>query len=142
MQRGFTIIEVLLSVALLGIIAGLGMSALLSIQSQNNMAIAQDYFGGALAQAQARARAMQGDSAWGVYVDTGTITVFRGDSYAGRDEGFDTDYSISPRIEVYNTREYRFTKHSGTLPGGSTTSLRQGENTLDLEVNTLGVVTQ
>lgn len=116
--RGFTLLELLLAVA---IIVGLGfLSAPVYIQYQtnNDLLLARDIAAQSFRRAQLYAQGSKGDSGWGVYVGSGLLTVFRGSSYATRDTGFDEVYDISSALSVSGDTEVIFDSVTGETASG------------------------
>ncbi len=88
-MRGFTLIEVLLAVLLIGVLASAAVPAFQSFQQRSDLAVAIDAVAQRYRRAQALSRAVSGDSPWGVHVATGSVIVFRGISFAGRNASYD-----------------------------------------------------
>ncbi|MEN9342033.1 MAG: hypothetical protein RIQ54_289 [Candidatus Parcubacteria bacterium] len=83
-QRGFSLVEILLSLALLALVAGIGAPLFVSFQNRNDLDVASVTLVHAMRRAQLLARAVSQDSDWGVSIGTSTITLFQGSSYAAR----------------------------------------------------------
>ena len=140
-KNGFTLIEILLSVALIGAIAGIGIPIYQTLQVRNDLDLALHIWADSLARAQILARAVEGDTSWGAKAETGRIVMFKGASYVGRDVLFDEISDISPNIILTGRTEIVFSKLSG-LPqasGPATFSSINGDSRT-ATVNAKGVV--
>ena len=122
-KRGFTLLEVLLAIAIAGMIGAIGAPILISEQTRNELDIAADGLSEALRRAQTLSQQAQNDSSWGVYVATSTVTVFSGDDYASRDSSLDENLAIASNIVVSGESEYVFSKLAGELGSAGTTTL-------------------
>jgi len=137
--KGFTFIEVILSVALLGILAAVAIPVGYEMQSRNELDIARILIAENIRSAEASARAMQGDSSWGIYMDTGVIALYQGASYATRT--YDETTDISPAISFSGVQEFTFTKFTGypTVTGAVTITSPRG-GTDSITINEKGLV--
>ena len=140
-KSGFTLLEVLLSISIIGMIGAIGAPLLISEQSRNELEIAADHMVQSLRRAQTLAQNQENDSRWGVYAATSTITIFSGDSYSSRDTDFDEDYPVPESVGFSGTNEYVFTKFFGQLTSAGTTtlSLASGDSR-QVVINEMGVV--
>lgn len=112
----FTFIEVILSVTLLGLIALMPTLLDTSIINQLQAEVAFDQVGQSYKKAQVFAKNSRGDSTWGVYVQSQSITVFKGNSYATRDTQFDdvSTYDTKTSLAVIaGSGEIIFSKMTG-----------------------------
>lgn len=140
-QNGFTLMEVLLSLAIIALITGILIPAYHTFQMRNDLEVAVNVTAQTLRRAQILSQAVNGGSDWGVYVQEKSITLFQGSSYDSRDSGFDEIFSISSALTLFGTQEFVYTSFSG-LPqstGTLTLSLNSDENR-NITVNTKGTV--
>lgn len=140
-KQGFTLLEILLSVALLSAIVSIGMPLYQSFQVRNDLEIAVVTMANAVRRASTLARASDGDASWGVRTATGSITLFKGTSYAARDAAYDEDFSVPTSLSFSGTSEYVFSRFTG-FPGasGSTTITASINETRTLTVSAKGMV--
>lgn len=75
-RPGFTLVEILLSVAILGLLSGVSLVIFRSVQLQSDRGlITADVFELGR-RAQARARAVKSDREWGIFVEPNQLTLF------------------------------------------------------------------
>ncbi|MBT4277760.1 prepilin-type N-terminal cleavage/methylation domain-containing protein [Candidatus Falkowbacteria bacterium] len=135
--KGFTLLEILLVVAIIVIIAGFSMPVLQSFQNRNDLDIATNIFVQSLRRSQVLSRSAEEDSSWGTYIQAGNITIFQGSTYAGRDSDFDEVFEISSSINLSGDQEIIFGKVTGTISSSKSTiltSLNNDSRTIDINV--------
>jgi prepilin-type N-terminal cleavage/methylation domain-containing protein len=110
-ERGFTLIEMLLSVGIIAMLAAMSLPIYASFASRNDLDLDTQGVVDMLRRAETYARTMNGDSNWGVKVQAGTVTLFKGTSYAARDSTADETDNIAGTITIGGTvSEVVFTK--------------------------------
>jgi prepilin-type N-terminal cleavage/methylation domain-containing protein len=123
-QRGFTLIEMLLSVGLIAALASLSLPIYASFNNRNDLDISTQTLAGMLRRAETYARNVQGDSSWGVKVQAGSAVLFEGDSYATRDSTADETDNIPTTITIGGTvSEVVFTKFTAAPSATGTITL-------------------
>ena len=139
---GFTLIEMLLSVAALAIIAGIGVPVYQSLQVRNDLDIAATTLAQGYRRAQVLSQASDGDTTWGIYVQSGSITLYKGASYAARDSSLDETFDLPGSITPSGVAEVVFTKFTGLPQTSGTTTLTSNINeTRNINVNAKGTIT-
>lgn len=113
-QRGFTLLEVLLSVAIIVMLAGLSLPVFTSFNNRNDVDLATQSLTDALRRAQVYARGVKADDQWGVNVQTGTITVFKGANFSARDTNYDEVTATPTTLVPSGITEVTFAKNSAT----------------------------
>lgn len=106
-------IEMLLVIAAITIIAGIGVPVYQSFQVRNDLDIATVSTVQTLRRAQVLAEAVDGDTSWGTYITSGSLTLFKGTSYATRDSTFDELFDVPTSITPSGIGEIVFTKFTG-----------------------------
>lgn len=141
--RGFTLIEMLLSVSIIGLLAGFSLPVYQSFQNRNELDITAQGLASALRRAQTYARGMNGDSDWGVSIQTGSIILFKGSVFASRDTAYDEPVTISPNTIVSGgVSQVLFTKFSGAPTTTGTVTLTSINNDVrTVNINAKGMVT-
>ena len=141
MARGFTLIEVLLSVMLITVIAGISAPIYYSYQVKNDLDVTANTIAQTLRRAQTLSRAVDGDSSWGVSTQNQKITLFKGASYASRDSSLDEIYDFPKSIAPSGIAEVVFSKFSGELVSTATITLTSSDNgTRNITINPKGMI--
>ena len=138
---GFTLLEVLLSVAIIGLIAGLGTPIYQSFQVRNDLDVATNTVAGSLRRAQVLSQAVDGDTSWGLYVQSGAITLFQGLSYVSRDASFDEVFDLPRSITPSGISEIVYNKFTGEPKTIGTVTLTSNANeTRNVTINEKGTI--
>jgi prepilin-type N-terminal cleavage/methylation domain-containing protein len=141
LRKGFTLSEMLLSVTLLGIIAGMIIPAYHTFAVRDELDIAVTTLVQNLRRAQSLSEAGDGDMTWGVKVGVGSILVFKGASYVLRDSSFDENTSIPTTIVPSGMYEVVFSKVAGVPSATGTFILTsQANETRTITINAKGMV--
>lgn len=140
-HKGFTLIELLLSVAMISLILGISAPLFQSLQVRNDLDIAGVTFAQTARRAQMLARASDGDTSWGVYISSGSSTLFKGGSYSTRDLAYDEIFTFSTSITPSGLSEIVYTKFTGLPQSTGTVTLTSTANeTRILTINAKGTV--
>jgi len=110
-RRGFTAVEVLLTIGVIGITAGVSVPMFRNYQIRSDLDLAVAQTIGGLTRAQLLSQTGQEDNMWGFRVPEGTL--FQGASYAIRDPDFDEIMILPPSISVYGIEEVVFSRVDG-----------------------------
>lgn len=131
--------EALLSVALIGIIASIGIPIYQIFQNRNDLDIAATTFVQSSRRAQVLSRAVAGDGSWGIRIETGTITIFTGDDFPSRDPDRDEVFDISDTISVSGIQEIVFDRFTGEPQTTGTLTLTSiNDETRNITINEKG----
>lgn len=140
-QHGFTLVEVLLSVAIISVLAGLSLPVYQSFNNRNELDIIAQSLANDLRRAQLYSRGAQNDSQWGVEIQTGAITLFKGSVFASRDTAYDEATTVPATITVSGDSEVLFAKLSGAPDAsGSITLTSVNNDTRTVTINAKGMV--
>lgn len=140
-KKGFTLIEFLLSLALVTVLLGFAVPFYQSFRFGTELEIAVDETSRAIRSAQVFATEGKNSSNWGVYIQSGTITVYSGDDYSTRDTLYDYGYEISTQLEVSGTNEFNFELGTGNALLNGTVNYTFNNRTNTVEVNEKGGLT-
>ena len=138
---GFTIFEPIIVIALVFVIGVIIIPSYRGYALNSELVVARDVMVQALNQAQNRAHSGEGDSSWGVHIETGRIIIFKGDSFSSFNPLTDMDFKMPPRIFVLEERDVVFDKVTG-LPdwSGDIVLNNAADQSILLNVNEQGVV--
>ncbi len=140
-EDGFSLLELLLSIALIGILLAASFPVYQQVQNKNAAMLAANTIEQTVHRATLLARSGAQDSAWGVKVASGSVTLFSGDSYAARDTAFDEVFTFSTTVQFSTTPEMVFAKQTGVQPADQTIGVSShGESVVTLTILTSGVV--
>lgn len=138
---GFTLIEVMLSVAVIAIVAGISAPVYQSFQVRNDLDIATVSTAQGLRRAQVLAQAVDGDTSWGLRIQSGNLTLFKGVSYAGRDTIADEVTLVPTSITPSGVSEVVYSKFTGLPQTTGTLTLTSNANeTRTITINAKGMV--
>ena len=139
-RRGLTVLEVLLTLGILGVVTMVGTPIYLGLKNRHEVNTAATILAQTLRRAQMLSQAMDGDTSWGVAIQAGKIILFQGNSYAQRQPAEDEEYLIASGLVVGGLSEVVFTKLTGqTLTTGQISF--QGDNYQRLiTINDQGIV--
>jgi prepilin-type N-terminal cleavage/methylation domain-containing protein len=138
---GFTLMEVLLTVAIITIITAVGAPVFLGLQRTNELDLATNTLAQYLYEAQVYSRAEDHDCQWGVTIAAQDLTLFCGNSYASRNTNYDHVYNIPSSIAIGQNLEIVYSKLYG-LPAttGSYVLNAYGGQSSTVTVNPKGMV--
>lgn len=139
--RGFTLIEMLLSVAIIGILVAGSAPVFNSFVARNDLDVVGQQVASALRRAQTYARGMDDDSAWSVNVASSAVTLYKGTVFASRDTAYDEAVSIPPTITVSGLSNVQFAKFTAAPnTTGSITLTSNANDTRTITINAKGMV--
>lgn len=140
-RPAFTLMEILLSLSIIAVLAGILAPVYLSFQTRNDIDIAAGAVVRTLRRAQQLSFNGEGDSAWGMNLASGAVVLFKGSSYGARDSAYDEIFSIPTNISFTGTSSVVFSKFYG-LPGAAATiNLTSVNNeTKTININAKGAV--
>lgn len=147
--NGFTLVEILLVIAILGGLIGISFPILRSLLITNYLTGSADEIVQTLRQAQTNAISGAGDSKWGVFFDkdNNKFIFFKGETFLGRDQSYDliSDLPKSIKIESISLNgggtAIVFQKTNGkTNQYGSLTLEGLNNQTKDIIINQYGVI--
>lgn len=138
--KGFTILEFLLSIAAISIFAGITFPIYYSLQIQSNLDTTVHTTVRSLRRAQFLAQAVKEDSKWGIKLANSKITLFKGDSYAARDNSFDEIFDIPNTVSFSGVNEVTFTKFTGAPQQTGTITIISPNSTKSITLNAKGIL--
>ncbi len=139
-KRGFSVVELIIVMGIFSLIAVVSVSSFKGLQTKNAMVIAQESVTNALRRAQTLAISGSHEEGWGVYMETGRITVFQGDDHGTRDASFDKIFIVSEDITFSGLTEVWFSQIAGEPQTTGGIILTQKDNIQTLTLNEYGVI--
>ncbi|MDD5083952.1 MAG: prepilin-type N-terminal cleavage/methylation domain-containing protein [Candidatus Moranbacteria bacterium] len=142
MKKGFTLVELLLVIALIMIVGMLSAAFYTRFLMQNNVINTTTQLVGSLRKAQMYSMMGKRGGSWGVAAFPGSIVLFQGNSYASRDEALDEVFVTRPDISTGDFSEIVFAKTTGLPDIAPTIVISEGGETRTLTVSNQGIVSQ
>jgi Tfp pilus assembly protein FimT len=140
-SQGFTLIELMVVIAIIILFARVTDSVFVSFGSHSNLELGTDSFVEALRYAKRNSEQVQGDSKWGVKLLKDQIVVFKGESYATRNNQSDQALPLPRGVTAETLSETVFEKVTGFTTAIGTTTLSIGNKDKDIFVNAKGTIT-
>lgn len=113
MKKGFTLLEVVLVIVLIGILAGILLPLYMGFANRNNLDIAVAGITQGLRRAQLISQAVNNDSTWGIKVQGSSIVLFKGTDFATRDQTYDESFYLEQNVTPSGLTEVVFSKFYG-----------------------------
>ncbi len=139
-NHGFTLLELLLSVAIISLLAGLSLPVYRTLLTKNDLDIAAVSIAQSLRRAQILSQSVDGDTSWGVKAQSGNITLFKGSSFTARDTNVDETFDMPTTIGVSGTTEIVFAKFTGLPQTTGTINISTESDTRSVSINEKGTV--
>jgi len=138
MQRAFTLLEFLLVVGIMAILVMITLPLSLDFYKNQQLDSAAQEMVQILRTSQLKAMAVERDASFGIYFGNSSYTLFKGDSYVGRDVQYDEVFSLPQAVAISGIQEIVFSKYKG-MPNntGVETVSCGGKNRL-IRINELG----
>lgn len=150
MHRGYSLIEILLVIAIFAVIAGLSAPFYGRFLTQNAVANSVDQLVADIHKAQFYAMVSRQTNTlnWGVNIDNTTkkITLYRGNAFSGHDVTFDETFTINDNVTVSPaSTDLNFARRTGIPTSGSfplTITISGQGNSKSVIINSQGMVTK
>ena len=115
-KGGFTLLEVLLSLVIIGLLVGMSAPILRSFQIKNDLDVASNIVVETARRAQLLSQAVEGDSTWGIKVFPEKVVLFKGKNYNQRQKEYDEITDLpSTILAIEQDDEVVFSKMEGFL---------------------------
>lgn len=118
--KSFTLLEVLLVIAIIVIISAFSLPIYQLLTVKSDLDTTASNVAQILRRAQLLSQGVVGDSNWGVKVQKGSLTLYKGTSFSSRDTSADELTTLPPEVDVTGSNEVNFGKFYG-LPQNSGT---------------------
>lgn len=146
LQRGFTLLEALLSIGFISVLSGLSLPIYQSFVNRTDLDVTAQSVADMLRRAQVYSRGVSGDSQWGVKIEPSAATLFKGGTFAGHDASFDEVTAIPSSMGLSGSLdEVVFSKLSGAptptpAPTYTLTLMTLNNETRTITINAKGMV--
>jgi type II secretory pathway pseudopilin PulG len=140
-NSGVTLLETILVIALVVGIAGMSAPLYQSFQVRNELDVTANTVVQSMRRAQALSQSGEQDSEWGVYMESGSVILFKGTSYLTRDTGFDELFSVKDALVFTGLQEVVFDRLTGVTDSVGTATLTSSTDEVrEIVVNAKGNV--
>jgi prepilin-type N-terminal cleavage/methylation domain-containing protein len=138
-KSGFTLVEIMTVVAILGVLSIASFSVYTTWQNKSKVSLSRTIIVQALSEAKQRASSGSNDSNWGLKYETGKVILFSGSSYLGRDSSQDKNFDLPIGVTLKDLDEIVFYKFTGLPTNTITITIVYGNETEKISINSAGV---
>ncbi len=107
---GFTLVEGVIVFSIVAILSMISLPPLHSLKVNNDLELAEITIAQTLRRAQTLSRAVINDEIWGVYIENGSLTLFNGPNFLGRNAIVDEISDLPATLTLSGLQEITFTK--------------------------------
>jgi len=140
-MRGFTLIEILLVIAIIGLLAFLCIPLGLELYRSQQLDTTADGLVQALARARSKAISGEFDSNFGIYLSENKYILYKGQSFDLRDQAYDEVFEPAGNIIFSGLSQLNFSKISGQPSQIGKIIISNNQDYLVLDINQAGVTT-
>ena len=137
-RAGFTLIEGLLVLSILGVFAGVSMPMYYRYQERNNVSLAAENATEGINRACILSQLGEHDSGWGYSITYGIL--YKGSSYDTRDTAYDESYPVFGGVSVTGPDEIAFHKLTCEPIGAGSITFEDGGVTTEIVVQSGGII--
>lgn len=139
-KKAFSLIELILSLSIIGLLAGLSLPIFTSLQSRSNVDDAIIMTASALRRTRQMSKASYFDSSWSVKIESGKLTIFQGTDFASRNQQYDEIIKIVDNIALSGLNEINFSKSESKPSSTGTITYSYQNNQKTIIINKAGVL--
>lgn len=140
MARGFSLVELVIVMAIFLLLLAVADVSYSNFSTATKLDIATKSVVKALHSAQMRAGQVNGDARWGVEVLTTEIVVFKGTSYATRDQSADQSLNMPGGVVPSGLIEVVFAPVMGYPAAAGTITLTNSSGSKNIAINEKGTL--
>jgi len=137
-DKGITLIETIIVVAILAIIVSLGLFVSFGFYKSHSLNADQNNLASALRKARSLAINNFYQTGHGVFIDANSYTFFQGASYVSRQQQYDQIFNVSPGTRLSGLQEIVFQQLSGDVNASGTIILTNEELNRAISINNEG----
>lgn len=137
-NKGFTLIEVVIVMAILAIIGGLGLFVGTDFYRSYILRTERDTLVSILQRQRSRALNNINDSHHGVFLEDDRYTVFQGDSYASRDHDYDEVVNLPRSVTLDGITQVVFEPLSGESSAEGDITISRDPQVFTISLNNEG----
>lgn len=141
-QFGFTLLELVLVIAIITTLGALSSVFYTGFLSQNAVANTQNQLLGSIRKAQFYSMIGKGNSTWGIHYGSGTITLFKGTTYSSRDPSYDETFSYNTTTAITGGNDITFNRLSGSIASATAITISSNTSTKQILINSEGVASR
>lgn len=140
-SHGFTLMEVLLSLAIIGILTGISIPMYGGIQGRESLSSSVTSSVEMLRLAQSYARNGYYDDSWSVRFSSNSATLYKGSSYTSRNTTYDETISLATGTSVIGSPiDIHFQKLNGNPVSDISIQLQRNATQKNININSQGMV--
>lgn len=139
-KKGVSFVEVLTVIAIIGILASIGISGLSSFKTRNDFLLSIEQIQNTLRLARMKAMYGSNDDNWGVSITASQVLIFKGNNSATRNVSYDQTVSLSGVESISGLTSVVFSKMSGLPSNTGTIFISDGNEDKIIEINEKGMV--
>lgn len=141
-KNGMTFLEITIVIAIMGIVILMIPPFFTGFIYQGAVSDAVFGLSAELRRAQAYSAVGRLGRSWGVAYDNGSLVLFAGDTYAGRDPALDEKIPLNPNIAITGFGELSFQKITGYPSTTAEIIVTAGAVEKRLKINSQGIVSE
>jgi len=138
LNRGFTFIEAIVAIAIIAVVASLGLFVGMDFYRDYSFRSDRDIAVSALQRARTRSLSNINESKHGVYIDVSGYTIFQGNTFATRDSSYDENISSGGTITHSGIGEVVFSQLTGDSSVAGDIIISDGFKTATISLNSEG----
>lgn len=139
-MRGFTLIEVVMVLGILGVVFALGLPV--GIDAYRNYLLTSETrkLVSVLRRAEEFALSNKNEDSHGIFLEENNFVLFKGVSFGSREGAYDEDYPREPSISISGFTEIVFSQLSGKPSATATVVLSNGLTSQSIDINEEGTI--
>lgn len=139
-HAGFTLLEALLSISIIGILTGISLPLYSAMQRRGDLTTTTQASVDKLRLAQTYARDGYHGDAWSVRFDSAAVTLYKGHNYSSRDSSYDEVFAIPSAVSTPGGTDIHFQELTGFPTASSTIEFSKGSQSDTITINDKGAI--